>query len=286
METRMRLEARLCGPTDTDLAEYLRQIRGLGLLTREEEREFAVKFRRDGCLESRDRLICGNLRLAVYAARRYAGLGVPLQDLVEAGNVGLMEAAARFDPEMGTRFSTYAMWWIRRSILATLSREGVLIQIPADHRRAQRICREAARRLAATCAETATDEQIAQETGLPVRVVRSASSTPHLVRAADGEADLLGAAGGAGPDDRVETRELAVKLRRAIQALPGDEAVIVRWHYGLEGPRALPIAEIARRLGWSSSRVARHLRAALHRLSLRLCGERPARAREPQPMAG
>ena len=264
---------RLCGPTSTDLAEYLRQVRSVPLLSRAEERDLAEQFQRNGCENARERLICANLRLVVYAAKRYAGMGIPLPDLVEAGNVGLLHAVARFDPARGTRFSTYAMWWIRRSITLALSEHGSLIRIPRGHARALRACRDAAQSISANLGRPATIEEVAQSAGVPV-------ATAGAAEAARGRSSIVGGEQGAlsmgsigdrrtgRPDDVIGSEEVRHKLRAGLRSLPSQEAEIVRLHFGLGCRSALTVGDISRELGLPRAVVARLLQAALKRLEL------------------
>jgi RNA polymerase primary sigma factor len=283
----MHLPQRLCGASPTDLAEYLRQVRPIALLTRAEERELALRLTREGCEEARDRLVCANLRLVVYAAKRYAGLGVPVQDLVEAGNVGLVQAVGRFDPDQGARLSTYAMWWIRRSIVNCLAEHG-LIRIPRQQRRAARACQEVARRLASTLGRPATTEEVARDAGVTPAEVRSAlrGRAPSVAGGEDGLSCLLSLTDRreAAPEDAVGTNEMLDRARRGLRSLPGREAEIVRLRFGLGGRSALSVADISRELGMPRTQVLKLLDAALSRLGLLLGVHRDERRRVAQPV--
>ena len=117
-------------PVQTPLETYLREINETALLTAEDERAFAQRIGA-GDVEARDRMVRANLRLVVNIARGYTGKGLGLQDLIEEGNLGLLRAVEGFDPEMGTRFSTYASYWIKQSIKRALINCGKTIRIPA-----------------------------------------------------------------------------------------------------------------------------------------------------------
>ena len=108
---------------------YLKRISQIPLLTPEEEKELTKKVK-EGDEEALKKLVQSNLRFVVNVAKKYAGYGIPFQELISAGNVGLLEAAKRFDPDKGVRFISYAIWWIRQSILQTIYNQKELIKIP------------------------------------------------------------------------------------------------------------------------------------------------------------
>lgn len=108
---------------------YIRSIYKIPLLTPEQEKEILEKIKL-GDKEAFQKLILSNLRFVINIAKRYAGYGIPLQDLISAGNIGLIEAAKRFDPSKGVKFISYAIWWIKQSIINTLSQEGDIIRKP------------------------------------------------------------------------------------------------------------------------------------------------------------
>jgi DNA-directed RNA polymerase sigma subunit (sigma70/sigma32) len=115
----------------SELQLYLRQIDGEPLLTAEEERELGWRIINDGDIAAKDRMIKANLRLVIAIAKHFASRGVPLPDLIEEGNVGLIRAVEGFDPAQGTRFSTYAAWWIKQAIRRMLTHAVQPIHVPA-----------------------------------------------------------------------------------------------------------------------------------------------------------
>src|ERR1700757_2687575 len=114
---------------DAALKRYLLEIGRIALLTPEEEIELAGRIR-NGDAAARERMIDANLRLVVTIARDYVNLGVPLLDLISEGNIGLMKAVDRFDPERGAKLSTYASWWIKQAIKRALASQGKTIRLP------------------------------------------------------------------------------------------------------------------------------------------------------------
>ncbi len=112
-----------------NIKSYLKEVRKISLLTSKEEKELSRRARK-GDQEARDKMIRANLRLVINIAKRYMYLGIPLMDLIEEGNVGLMRAVEKFNPRKGFRFSTYAAWWIKQSITRSIFDQGRTVRIP------------------------------------------------------------------------------------------------------------------------------------------------------------
>jgi RNA polymerase sigma factor (sigma-70 family) len=206
-----------------DLGLYLRQIPSHELLTREEEQALGRQFRSTQCMESRDKLVCSNLRLVVFAAKRYAGIaGVCIQDLVEAGNVGLIHAAERFDPDRGVRFSVYAMWWIKKSMLQVVQRQS------------------RSRRGQIPLADGAAD--------------------CHREVALD---DLIEDKAARCPSQLAEETELQRRVLSLLVSLDQSLAGVVRMRFGLEGHKARSLQEIGDELGIGVREASRMLTRAL-----------------------
>ena len=130
MASTTKTAPRSSSSVQSPLETYLREINETSLLTAQQERELAIRIG-EGDTQARDRMVRANLRLVVNIARGYSGKGLGLQDLIEEGNLGLLRAVEGFDPAMGTRFSTYASYWIKQSIKRALINTGKTIRIPA-----------------------------------------------------------------------------------------------------------------------------------------------------------
>ncbi|MBS3763495.1 MAG: sigma-70 family RNA polymerase sigma factor, partial [Planctomycetes bacterium] len=113
------------------LQKYLSRIGEYELLDREQEQKLSRQYRNEGDTKAREELIVRNLRLVVSIAKRFQGRGVPFVDLIEEGNIGLMRAIERFDPDRGNRFSTFATWWIERSVRRAISSSARTVRLPA-----------------------------------------------------------------------------------------------------------------------------------------------------------
>src|SRR5215468_3833183 len=150
----------------TPLETYLREINETALLNAPQEQELAVAIGQ-GNVQARDRMVRANLRLVVNIARGYTGKGLGLQDLIEEGNLGLLRAVEGFDPAMGTRFSTYASYWIKQSIKRALINSAKTIRIPAYMVELLSKWRRASARLTEELGRTPTPEEVARVLGLP-----------------------------------------------------------------------------------------------------------------------
>ena len=150
------------------LETYLRDINSTSLLNAQEEKDLARRIEK-GDLEARDRMVRANLRLVVNIARNYTGKGLALQDLIEEGNLGLLRAVEGFDPDMNTRFSTYASYWIKQSIKRALVNTAKTIRIPAYMVELLTQWRRTAANLQDTTGRTPTPEEIAKKLDLPTK---------------------------------------------------------------------------------------------------------------------
>ena len=167
----------------TPLETYLREINETALLTAQDEKDLAGRIA-DGDVQARDRMVRANLRLVVNIARGYTGKGLSLQDLIEEGNLGLLRAVEGFDPAVGTRFSTYASYWIKQSIKRALINSAKTIRIPAYMVELLSKWRRATARLADELGRTPTPEEIAaswvcQRRNCPSSRRLSISTTPR-----------------------------------------------------------------------------------------------------------
>lgn len=261
---------------------YMVQVNRFDLLSAEEEHELAVRFRRDGDLAAAHRLVCANLRFVVKVACEYRGYGLRLADLVQEGNIGLMQAVRKFDPDRGLRLITYAVWWIRATIQNFIMKSWSLVKIGTTQ--AQRKLfykftqtRNALRNLSGNealadiAAELEVDEAVVEEMSLRL----GQRDTSLDVELAEGEhytlLDIL-------PDQRDNQEHLLIKheeqqglARRtqvALAGLPPRERQIIEQRILAEAPRTLQ--EIADEFGISRERVRQLEQSALRRLKTAL----------------
>jgi RNA polymerase primary sigma factor len=234
------------GSESDALQAYLRAIAKLPRLTPAEERSLGARIQRDRDEDALRRLVEGNLRFVVSYAKRYRGLGVPFLDLIHEGNLGLIEAARRFDPDRNVKFITYAVWWIRQAITHALSMQSRAFSLP------QKLSATAARfgRKVADLAEqldrAPTTEEIADDLDISeadvdalIRIGSSDLSLSDRIVATGGDdgvelGELLEQATIPAVDDELVQRSLAERVRRALGELDSKERKVIELRFGLD----------------------------------------------------
>ncbi|TFG62996.1 MAG: RNA polymerase sigma factor RpoD/SigA [Gemmatimonadales bacterium] len=256
------------------LDQYLDEIRQHPLVSREDEIQLARQIRA-GDKRALDRLVAANLRFVVAVARRYSNRGVPLEDLVNEGNLGLMRAARRYDESKGVRFLSYAIWWIRQSILGVLARDGHIVRVPAGRIEQARRVSRASGRLSQSLQRAPGVREVAIELGLAERQVQEAwdarmhdVSLDAPVPGSDDTSflELLRDDKDTDPSSDLEREQLGKSIAAGIQRLPEREADIVNRYFGFDGRRPETLSEIGRSMGLSRERVRTIKDRALGRL--------------------
>lgn len=256
------------------LDQYLYEVSTYPLLKGTEEIDIARKIRA-GDADALQELVKRNLRFVISVAKKYQNRGLPLIDLIGEGNVGLLTAARKFDPDQGVKFISYAVWWIRQAILSSLARQGRTVRVPLNRTadlsriiKASEILRQKMRR-------EPTPEELAQLTGLSVDVVQSlaALNTGDVRLDApmdpDGDRSLIERfVADEMPDTEEEAmnRFLTDEIESALNTLPPRDAKVLRLYFGLEGGREHTLEEIGSMLGVTRERVRQLRDRALKRL--------------------
>lgn len=266
-------EALSLAPTGFDI--YLRQINRIPLMSAEEEREVAQRAR-DGDEKALDQLVQANLRFVVSVAKKYANQGVPIEDLVNEGNIGLIKAARRFDVDRGYKFISYAVWWIRQAILVSLSQGSRIVRVPLNRSNVLYKIGKASRELDQQLGRVPTAEEIARHMEIPVEEVeqtmRIANSHVSLDMAISDEGDeksfiaRLEDEEATAPDEYTERRILGESTLRALRTLSARERQIMELYFGLNGEEPLTLEDIGKRIGLTRERIRQIKEQAIQRL--------------------
>jgi RNA polymerase primary sigma factor len=256
---------------------YLSEIDETPLLTPKQEGELAGKVQ-VGDAAAREHLVKANLRLVVSIARQYAGKGLPLEDLVSEGNMGLLRAAEGFDPDAGTRFATYATYWIRQSIRRALNRTGNAVRLP-DYMWAligkwQRTSTNLRRELG----RTPSDQEIAAELRLSARQTRAVLKGLRVLASGQAQGDdsddnpieKMPDVGKTCPVDELAGAEQMRAALSSLGRLNDRELTVLRLRYGLDGETPVTLREIGAQWGYTRERVRQIERGALAKLRANL----------------
>ena len=270
---------------DVTLKDYLHEIDEAPLLKAEEECEYAQRVIDDNDPWAREQLVRSNLRLVVNIAKRYAGRGTGLGDLIEEGNLGLIKAVDYFDPNRGTRFSTYAAWWIKQSIKRALLENVQPVHVPTYMVALINQWRHTAAEAESRIGRKLTIEEMADLMHLPVRkatvvyrIVEVLGNTGESLGAEDQDdsqalESTLEDTNAGRPEDALVEHEEKAKAVRLLDELEFREAEVLRLHYGIGGQQPLSLKEIGKQMGLTRERIRQIRRDALTSLYEYMEGE-------------
>jgi RNA polymerase primary sigma factor len=259
---------------DSAIKLYLREIGQVKLLTPQEEIELAARIKR-GDRKAREHMIKANLRLVVKIAHDYDGLGLPLLDLINEGNLGLMKAVERFDPAKGGKLSTYAAWWIKQSIKRALANQSKTIRLPVHLVDKIAKMRRVAMKLQEVFGREPTDEELAEELGMtPSRVaqMRTAAIRPASLDAPIGDdesnnySEIIADENADTPYEMLEEQTVTRMLQEMVKTLDPREATILRYRFGLDGGSEKTLEEVGEKFGVTRERVRQIQNIALTKL--------------------
>jgi RNA polymerase primary sigma factor len=260
--------------SDSSLKLYLNEISRTPLLTFEQETALAERIKM-GDEKARTQMIQANLRLVVKIAQDYSGYGLSLSDLISEGNIGLMHAVERFDPEKGGKLSTYGAWWIKQSIKRALANQSKTIRLPIHM--VDKIARM--RRISASLAESLgrepSDDELAEELGLPrqkIAMLKQASQRPTSLDAPINEGDateygeIISDESASNPHDALADKNLYAEIDGLLDILNDRERRIIDERFGLSGLKPMLLEDVGREFGVSRERIRQLQNSALAKM--------------------
>jgi RNA polymerase primary sigma factor len=261
---------------------YLDEISRVPLLSRDEETELARRAFR-GDVAAQEKLARHNVRFVVSVAKKFQNRGVPLVDLIGEGNLGLMTAARKFDPDRGVKFISYAVWWIRQAVQAAIARHGRPVRVPLNRTADLSRLGKTTTLLKERMGRMPTVEELARATGLTVEAVRSLSALnteavrlDHPTRDGDGNERMERFATGdqEGTDSQTIMNSQTSDIEAALATLPPRDAKVLRLYFGLDDGQSRTLEEIGRMMGVTRERIRQLRDRALLRLREGETGER------------
>ncbi len=273
-KNRSRVKRKNSNHSDSSISWYLEQINKIPLLTREEEDRYA-RAARNGDEEAKNKLIQANLRFVVSIAKKYQTSGISLLDLINEGNMGLIKAAEKFDPDRGYHFISYAVWWIRQAIILAISQKASLIRLPlnraADIQKIDKVHKKLENKLGRepTPAEIAEDIDMNDDEINHLRNVTQdfvsldsfygdSDDTTILSMIVDSRMDS--------PDQKVLDESLKKALNDILDTLTESERKILRMRYGLDGYEPMSLQQIGDKFELSKERIRQIEKKAIRRL--------------------
>ncbi|MFT6179315.1 MAG: RNA polymerase primary sigma factor [Akkermansiaceae bacterium] len=260
--------------TDSSVRLYMREIMQTDLLTPAQEVELAERIKQ-GDEKARELMIKANLRLVVKLARDYSNYGVPLADLISEGNIGLMKAVEKFDPEKGGKLSTYAGWWIKQAIKRALANQGKTIRLPIHLVDKLARVRRITAMLTEEMGEEPTNEVLSDVLGIPERklaMLKQAAQRPASLDAPVGEdsaatyAEMIGDENAVSPLDELANKNHLEELGEMLGVLDERESAIIGSRFGLNGKKVMTLEEISHNFGVSRERIRQVQNAAIAKM--------------------
>jgi len=260
--------------SDSGFQLYLREIGQYPLLTPDDEVRLAARIQR-GDKKARAQMISANLRLVVKIARDYANLGLPLMDLISEGNIGLMKAVERFDPEKGGKLSTYAAWWIKQSIKRALANQSKTIRLPVHLVDKISKIRRVAMRMSEELGREPTDDELGEEIGMSgakIAMLKSAAIRPASLDAPIGDDDstefgeIVGDAEAQNPFELLRDKDLREEVDDLLAVLDKRERKIIESRFGLSGAKAKTLEEVGENFGVTRERIRQLQNIALRKM--------------------
>ncbi len=249
---------------EKSVGTYLKEIARVPLLTREEEKEIS-KAAQKGDEKALNHMIEANLRFVVSVAKGYRNRGLSFLDLINEGNLGLMKAARTFDPERGVRFVSYAVWWIRQSILAAILDKADIVRIPQSQTKKIRKINKKVEAMKLKAGGPVSDSEVMKKVDINRETLNEVQQFAHgylsldTTHVGDSEKPIVDFLSNPKEVDNLEKKlmdlDLTVKIQEALKTLDQRDGKILTWRYGLDGQESQTLDEIGKRLNISKERV-------------------------------
>lgn len=272
----------------SSLNKYLMEIGKENLISAEEEVELTVRIKK-GDKSAFDKLIRANLRFVVSVAKQYQNQGLSLTDLINEGNLGLIKAVEKFDETRGFKFISYAVWWIRQSILVALSEQARIVRIPLSQTVWLNAIHKAHSRLEQKNDCTPSVEEIAQEINFSIDRVEDtlrlskrqvSLDSPIYIEGEDNLYDVIENVGSMPADTRLVSDSLSIEMERSLSTIKERDSLILKMSFGIGEYREMTLAEIAEHFGMTSERIRQLKERAIQKM------RNPHRARNLKPYLG
>ncbi|MGB0883124.1 MAG: sigma-70 family RNA polymerase sigma factor [Flavobacteriales bacterium] len=270
----LKISKQLTNRESLSVNKFLQDVARISLISQEEEVELATRIQ-EGDEEALEKLVNANLRFVVSVAKQYQSTGIPLEDLISDGNLGLIKAAKKFDPSKGFKFISYAVWWIRQSIMASLGENSRMVRIPANKIAQIKRVNEARVELSHKLEREPTAREISNHSGIDLYLVKESqkiSKGPISMDAPIKEdekqsiAALISDKNAVRPDQNLIAESLSHDISMIVDKLPYKEQCVIVDYFGLFGEAQKSYVEIAERLDISKERVRQIKLKAIKRL--------------------
>lgn len=268
---------------DEVLGMYLKEINKIPLLSREEENELAIKAK-NGDKAAKNRIVTSNLRFVVNVAKKYQNHGLDMTDLISEGNIGLLTAIEKFDVSKGYHFISYAVWWIRQSILKSICEKSRAIRLPLNRANELVQIERARKSIHGKKTEHEEYEEIAELLNMSASHVREMINISREMVSLDAEvsgndsgkanvADFQEDTINARPEEKVIEQSMSKDINRVLDTLKPNESRVIRMRYGLNGAKAMSLKEVGEHCDLTKERIRQIEKTAITRL------QHPTRAR-------